>query len=79
MAASLPRHGGVKLPLRNADLKVAATIPLSYRVEDRMRLAKDRRSLKINDSLTLGAFPPKPLNTDWATAAPSNGRLTNTR
>jgi predicted helicase len=67
VAASLPRHGGVKPPLRNADpsprsgqaLKVGATIPLSYRVEDKMRLAKDRRSLKVNDSLTLGGIPPE--------------------
>ena len=59
VAASLPRHGGVKPPLRSADLKVGATIPLSYRVEDKMRLAKDRRSLKVNDSLTLGGIPPE--------------------
>ncbi|MGB9486328.1 MAG: type ISP restriction/modification enzyme [Terriglobia bacterium] len=36
-----------------------ATIPLSYRVEDKMRLSKDRRSLKVNDSLTLGGIPPE--------------------
>ncbi|HEV2493648.1 MAG TPA: type ISP restriction/modification enzyme [Terriglobia bacterium] len=48
VAASLPRHGGVKPPL-----------PLSYRVEDKMRLSKDRRSLKVNDSLTLGGIPPE--------------------
>jgi len=59
VAASLPRHGGVKPPLRNADLKIGATIPLSYRVEDKMRLAKDHRSLKVNDSLTLGGIPPE--------------------
>ena len=68
VAASLPRHGGVKPPLQkaerrsalqNADLKVGATIPLSYRVEDKMRLAKDHRSLKVNDSLTLGGIPPE--------------------
>ncbi len=68
VAASLPRHGGVKPPLpkaerrsalQNADLKVGATIPLSYRVEDKMRLSKDRRSLKVNDSLTLGGIPPE--------------------
>src|SRR5579863_2561183 len=35
VAASLPRHGGVKPPL-----------PLSYRVDDKMRLANDRRSFK---------------------------------
>jgi predicted helicase len=59
VAASLPRHGGVKPPLRNADLKVGATIPLSYRIEDKMRLAKDHRSLKVNDSLTLAGIPPE--------------------
>jgi predicted helicase len=59
VAASLSRHGGVKPPLQNADLKVGATIPLSYRVEDKMRLAKDHRSLKVNDSLTLGGIPPE--------------------
>jgi predicted helicase len=68
VAASLPRHGGVKPPLQkaerrsalqSADLKVGATIPLSYRVEDKMRLAKDRHSLKVNDSLTLGGIPPE--------------------
>ena len=36
-----------------------ATIPLSYRVEDKMRLSKDHRSLKVNDSLTLGGIPPE--------------------
>jgi len=68
VAASLPRHGGVKPPLQkaerrsalqSADLKVGATIPLSYRVEDKMRLSKDHRSLKVNDSLTLGGIPPE--------------------
>jgi predicted helicase len=37
----------------------SATIPLSYRVEDKMRLAKDHRSLKVKDSLTLGGIPPE--------------------
>ena len=37
----------------------AAGLPLSYRVEDKMRLAKDRRSLKVNPSLTLGGIPPE--------------------
>ncbi|HMD87115.1 MAG TPA: type ISP restriction/modification enzyme [Terriglobia bacterium] len=45
--------------LHRADLKGGATIPLSYRVEDKMRLAKDHRSLKVNDSLTLGGIPPE--------------------
>jgi predicted helicase len=66
VAASSLRHGGVKPPLQkaerrsalqNADLKVGATIPLSYRIEDKMRLSKDHRSLKVNDSLTLGGIP----------------------
>ncbi len=36
-----------------------ATIPLSYRVEDKMRLAKDHHSLKVNESLTLSGIPPE--------------------
>ncbi|MEK7408893.1 MAG: type ISP restriction/modification enzyme, partial [Acidobacteriota bacterium] len=31
---------------------------LSYRVEDKMRLAKDKRSLVVNPSLTLAGIPP---------------------
>jgi predicted helicase len=58
-AGTDPRTGVGTPPLQNADLKVGATIPLSYRVEDKMRLAKDHRSLKINDSLTLGGIPPE--------------------
>ena len=34
------------------------SVPLSYRVEDKMRLSKDKRSLKVNESLTLGGIPP---------------------
>jgi predicted helicase len=45
--------------LQSADLKVGATMPLSYRVKDKMRLAKDHRSLKVNNSLTLGGIPPE--------------------
>src|ERR1019366_1564899 len=59
VAASLPRHGGVKPPLQKAERRSALQIPLSDRVEDKMRLAKDRRSLKINDSLTLSGIPPE--------------------
>jgi len=33
--------------------------PLSYRVEDKMRLSKDKRSLKVNESLTLAGIPPE--------------------
>jgi predicted helicase len=35
----------------------APGVPLSYRVE-RMRLAKDKLALVVNDSLTLGCIPP---------------------
>ena len=34
-------------------------LPLSYRVEDKMRLAKDHRSVKVNPSLTLAGIPPE--------------------
>ncbi|MFH0794785.1 MAG: type ISP restriction/modification enzyme, partial [bacterium] len=33
--------------------------PLSYRVEDKMRLNKDKTSLKVNPSLTLAGIPPE--------------------
>jgi len=33
-------------------------VPLSYRVE-KMKLAKDKRSLVVNDSLTLAGIPPE--------------------
>jgi predicted helicase len=32
--------------------------PLSYRVE-KMKLAKDKMSLRVNDSLSLGGIPPE--------------------
>ncbi|MBI5093646.1 MAG: transposase [Candidatus Hydrogenedentes bacterium] len=34
-------------------------VPLSYRVEDRMRLSKDKASLTVNKSLILSGIPPK--------------------
>ncbi len=34
-------------------------LPLSYRVEDKMRLNKDKTKLKVNDSLTLAGIPKK--------------------
>jgi predicted helicase len=34
-------------------------VPLSYKVEDRMRLAKDKMSLRVNPSLTLAGIPPE--------------------
>jgi predicted helicase len=42
-----------------AGRRSAVQIALSYRVEDKMRLSKDRRLLKVNDSLTLGGVPPE--------------------
>ena len=58
-ALTKAKTGAHRAPLQNADLTVGATIPFSYRVEDKMRLSKDRRSLKVNDSLTLGGIPPE--------------------
>lgn len=34
-------------------------VPLSYRVEDKMRLSKDKNSLTVNPSLTLSGIPPE--------------------
>jgi predicted helicase len=34
-------------------------VPLSYRVDDKMRLSKDKTELKINASLTLRPLPPE--------------------
>jgi predicted helicase len=42
-----------------AERRSALPIPLSYRVEDKMRLSKDRKSLKMNESLTLAGIPPE--------------------
>jgi predicted helicase len=33
-------------------------VPLSYRVEDKMRLSKDKTTLTVNPSLTLAGIPP---------------------
>ena len=35
------------------------SVPLSYRVEDKMRLSKDKTSVKVNESLALGGIPPE--------------------
>ena len=37
-------------------------VPLSYRVEDKMKLSKDKTSLKVNPSLTLAGIPPEVLH-----------------
>src|SRR5215472_789058 len=34
-------------------------VPLSYRIEDKMRLSKDKTSLRVNPSLTLSGIPPE--------------------
>jgi predicted helicase len=34
-------------------------VPLSYRVEDKMRLSKDKANLRVNPSLTLAGIPPE--------------------
>jgi predicted helicase len=34
-------------------------VPLSYRVEDKMRLSKDKIRLAVNPSLTLATIPPE--------------------
>jgi predicted helicase len=34
-------------------------VPLSYRVEDKIRLSKDKTTLLVNPSLTLGGIPPE--------------------
>jgi predicted helicase len=33
--------------------------PLSYRVEDKMRLSKDKTAVRVNPSLTLAGVPPE--------------------
>jgi predicted helicase len=39
----------------------AAGLPLSYRVEDKLRLSKDKLRLTVNPSLTLAGVPPAAL------------------
>jgi len=34
-------------------------VPLSYKVEDKMRLSKDKTALRVNPSLTLAGIPPE--------------------
>jgi len=34
-------------------------VPLSYKVEDKMRLNKNKKSLRVNPSLTLADIPPE--------------------
>jgi predicted helicase len=53
VAAMSPSPRSGRSPVRTPALQK----PLSYRVEDKMRLSKDRRSLKVNDTLTLAGIP----------------------
>ncbi|MDZ4780335.1 MAG: type ISP restriction/modification enzyme [Planctomycetia bacterium] len=50
--------------LKPWDLELIETpgVPLSYRVEDKMRLAKDKERLAVNKSLTLAGIPPEAFN-----------------
>jgi predicted helicase len=34
-------------------------VPLSYRIDDKMRLSKDKTALRVNPSLTLAGIPPE--------------------
>jgi predicted helicase len=34
-------------------------VPLSHRVEDKLRLSKDKPTLRVNSSLTLAGIPPE--------------------
>ena len=47
--------------LKPWDLELIETpgLPLSYRVEDKMRLSKDKLRLAVNPSLTLSGIPPE--------------------
>jgi predicted helicase len=37
----------------------APDVPLSYVVADKMKLSKDKTSLRVNDTLTLAGIPPE--------------------
>ena len=44
------------------DVVEAPGVPLSYRVEDKIRLSKDKLRLTVNPSLTLSGIPPEAFN-----------------
>lgn len=48
-----------KLKPWDLEFQETPAVPLSYRVEDKMRLAKDKTQLKVNPSLTLSGIPPE--------------------
>ena len=47
-----------KLKPWDLDFVETPGVPLSYRVEDKMRLSKDKTRLSVNPSLTLAGIPP---------------------
>ena len=51
-----------QLPPYPLEFIVNPGLSLSYRVEDKMRLSKDKRSLVVNPSLTLAGIPPDCFN-----------------
>jgi predicted helicase len=55
------------------------SVPLSYRVDDKMRLSKDKRSLKVNESLMPAGIPPETFEFCLASGARSNGRSTSSK
>ena len=48
-----------KLKPYDLDLLETPGVPLSYRIEDKMRLSKDKLRLAVNPSLTLAGIPPE--------------------
>ena len=68
VAASLPRHGGVKPPLQSADLKVGATEPGDtsglryYRVPEDWR--KEQKLQQLTSLQSVSAAPWQPLRPD---------------
>lgn len=51
-----------KLKPWDLDFIEAPGVPLSYRVDDKMRLSKDKLLLTVNPSLTLAGIPPEAFN-----------------
>ncbi|HEX8524086.1 MAG TPA: type ISP restriction/modification enzyme, partial [Tepidisphaeraceae bacterium] len=48
-----------QLKPHDLDFQETPGIPLSYRVDDKMRLSKDKTRLTVNPSLTLAGIPPQ--------------------
>jgi len=55
------------------------SVPLSYRVDDKMRWSKDKRSLKVNESLTLAGIPPETFQYRLGNRSVLEGSSTSTR